>query len=202
MKRYTCVLALLFVAALAFPSTTFAEVQRFRGKVAAMEFYSTDPTGCIGTSLYVVAVENQLQEQGPRTTQGSFSLYFSQFDNCTFQTVSCGTAFGEVPDGALSTSRNLESATLNVPIQIQDCYSGAYQSGTVSLTWTGITDLSRSNNNGNYTYPGFRIHYRTHGESREASGTGTLTIGGTTTAFQDGVGYLSLVDSGTISTSH
>ena len=62
--------------------------------------------------------------------------------------------------------------------------------------------MSRSHNNGGYTYPGYRIHYRTLGESRDASGQGSLTIGDTTTAFQDGIGYLNLVNNGTITTSH
>jgi hypothetical protein len=206
MKRFTCVLTLLaaVLAVLVLPSTALAaDVYHFRGKTAAMEFYSLDPTGCITTSVTVFATESRYQNPPGSPTSGSVgdvSIY--QWNSCTYEDLICATGTFALPDGAFNMAGNLASASLNATGEAYDYCSGTTRPITVAVTWTGDGEVIRGNSHSSYHYPGSHVSYRSSGQTSDATGGGSLTLGGAPLPLENGFGYLSNATTGTIYNNH
>jgi hypothetical protein len=202
MKRYTCVLTLIAaaLAALVLPSTALAvENYHFRGKTAWGNSYSIDATGCISTSVYFFATEDRFQDPpGPPADSAAASIGIFQWNECTYETLTCLYASVALPNDAFSLANNLASATLNTTLQAYNCSTGDTQPVSVAITWTGEGDVFRGNSHSSYHYPGYRVSYRSNGQSRSATPSGSVTFGGTTLALENGFGYLSIANSGEV----
>jgi hypothetical protein len=202
MKRSTCILPLLaaVLAVLVLPSTAFAaDVYHFRGKTASMEFYSVDPTGCITTSVTVFGTESRYQNPPGGSTNyavGDVSIY--QFNSCTWEDLICASGSFALPNGAFDIAGNLASASLSATADAYDYCNDTYQPITVAVTWTGVGEIGRGNTRSTYHYPGYHASYRQNGQSRDATGSGSLTVGSTSLPLENGLGYLSNVASGTV----
>jgi len=208
MKRYTCVFSLLaaLLTTLALPSTALAETSHFRGKTAGGDFYSFDEASCISTSIYTFATESRSQVSGGGSTDGtSASISIYQWNDCTYEEVTCLYGSISPSNSEFNMAGNLASATLNATFQTYDCLTGATQPVSAAITWTGEGDISRGHSNSSYSYGGYRTSYRSNGQSRYATLGGSVTFGGTTLNLGNAYysyGYLSNANGGTIYSNH
>ncbi|HKH43820.1 MAG TPA: hypothetical protein VKM72_04065 [Thermoanaerobaculia bacterium] len=209
MKRYTCVFALLaaLLATLALPSAALAETSHFRGKTAYGDFYSFDPTGCISTSVYIFATESRSQvSPGGGSADGtaaSISIY--QYNDCTYEEVACLYGSISPSNSEFNIAGNLASATLNATFEAYNCLTGAAQPVSAAMTWTGEGDVSRGSYHNSYSFGGYRYSYRSSGQSRFATLSGSVTFGGTTLNLENdyySYGALSVSSGGTIYNNH
>jgi len=196
MKRYTCVLTLLAIVltSLALPAIAgAAESYRFRGKTAYANLDTIDPTGCIVSSLNVFASEERFQD-APGAPTASAAAYVSifQWNNCTFQTVTCTYGSVPLPDGAFDMKGNIASATLTTTIAGYDCFSGDPRSVSIAVHWSGEGDVFHANSHSSYHSPGYLISFRSNGQRRDALPSGSVTFDGTTLSFENGNTYGSL----------
>lgn len=203
MKSYLRSLTLLAaILALALPSTTFAETFHFKGQTASVEFYSYDPISCITTSVYVFATESRYHTPpGSPTDSGWASFNYGRWNPCTGEILACADGYFTPPDDALQVSGHLASGTFNAGFEAYDCYTGAAQPASVSITMVGEGDVIRGTSHNSYSSPGYRVRYRSNGQLRYVLGTGSLTLGGSEIPLENGYGDLSQVNSGTISHS-
>lgn len=209
MKRYTCVFTLLAAVLSSFvlPSTVRAETSHFRGKTAYGDFYSADPTGCISTSVYTFATESrsQVSAGGGSTSGTSASISIYQYNGCTDEELSCLYGSFSPSSSEFDMAGNLASATLNATFEVFDCLTGATQPLSVAITWTSAGDVARGTSHYSYSYGGDRYSYRSSGQSRYATLSGSVTFGGTTLSLENGYysyGSLSISNGGTIFTNH
>lgn len=199
MKKSACVVMLCAaVLALSLPSAALAaDVSHFRGKSAVTDFYSFDPNTCITVSGYIFASENRYQDPpGPATPTASASVSFYQWNECTYETLACVSGSVTLPDG-FQVNGNLGSATLNTTIAGYDCLTGEPASVSVAVTWTGDGEATQNRYHSQYSYPGYRAMYRFNGQTRNATVSGSVTFGGTTSALENSYGYLAVANSGT-----
>jgi hypothetical protein len=209
MKRYTCVFALLaaVLTTLALPSTVLAETSHFRGKTANGDFYSFDPASCISTSVYTFATESRSQvSPGGGSTDGtSASISIYQYNDCTYEEVTCLYGAISPSSSEFNMAGNLASATLNATFEAYNCLTGATQPVSVAITWTGEGDVSRGNYHSSYSFGGYRSSYRSSGQFRYATLSGSVTFGGTTLNLENdyySYGSLSVSSGGTVYNNH
>lgn len=209
MNRSTCVYVLLtaVLASIILPSSALAETSHFRGKTAFGDFYTTDPTGCISTSVYTFATESRSQVSGGGGSAGvaaaSISIY--QYNGCTDEELACLSGSITPSNSELSMAGNLASATLNATFEAFDCYTGASQPVSAAITWTGQGDIYRGNSHNSYDYGSYRYSYRSSGQSRYAPMSGSVSLGGTTLDLTNtyySYGSLSISSGGTIYVNH
>lgn len=203
MKRSTCALRLLaaVLAVLVLPSMALAatDVYHFRGKTAVMEFFETDPTGCIYTSVTVFATESRYHSApGSPTSSAWADVSIYQWNSCTYEDLICAYGSSALPSGAFTMANNLSSATVNATVETYDYCSGISQPASFAVTWTGDGQIVRGKSNSSYHYPGYHTSYRSNGSSSDATGSGSMTVGGTTVPLENGLGYLSSASNGSI----
>ena len=204
MKRFTCVLTLLVLAVLVLPATAqAAEISFFRGKTASVEFYATDPTGCFVTSVTVFASDNRyFSPPAPLETEAWADVTIHLFNSCTWEQLTCGAGSFALPAGAFNVAGLLTSATLNATGEVHDGCTGTDRPITVALTWTGEGDLSRGRSRSSSHSPGNHVWYRQSGQQRDATITGSMTLDGTPLSLDNGNGYLTKTNNGTITRSN
>jgi hypothetical protein len=200
MKRFTCALTLLALAVLVPPSAVqAAEVSFFRGKTASVEFYSTDPAGCLVTSVTAFANESgSFSPPAPQEADAWADVSVYVFDRCTGEQKVCGMATFDLPDGAFNVAGLLASATLTVAGGFHDFCAGAERSINVVLTWNGEGDLSSFRANSSLSSPGYHVSYRQKGQEREATVTGSVTVDGIPLSLDNGNAYLAKTSNGTV----
>lgn len=203
MKRSTCALLAAILAVLVLHSTAqAAEVSFFRGKTAVVEFYSTDPTGCIVTSVTVFANESRsFSPQAPLENNAWADVTIHLFNSCTWEQMACGTGSFELPDGAFNLTGHLASATLSATGEVHDSCTGTDRPITLALTWTGEGEVARGRSHSSTHSPGYHVLYRHSGQQRDATVVGSMTLEGTPLSLGNGIGYLSKVSNGTITRS-
>ena len=202
MKRFTCALTLLAagLAVLVLPSTAqAAEISFFRGKTATVEFYSTDPAGCFVTSVTVFASENRhFSPPAPQETNAGADVTIHLFNSCTGEQMACGAGSFALPDGAFYFTGLLASATLNATGEIHDSCTGTDRPITVALTWTGEGEVVWGRSHSSTHSFGHHALYRQSGQHREATIDGSMTLEGTPLSLDNGNGYLTKTNNGTI----
>jgi hypothetical protein len=142
VKRNLILTTLVLVAGsfLNSPAKIGAEepVQVLRNSASAA-FTSLDSTGCVVTELFIVGMEERLQ-QPPENGDWSASaeLFLSRRDTCTGQDVMRASESG---DGEIAfTVDGLASATLRGTVPIFDFLTGSGFTLAVDLSWTGTGD--------------------------------------------------------------
>jgi len=205
MKSFTCALTLLaaVLAVLVLPATAQAvEISFFRGKTADVEFYSTDPTGCMVTSVVVTAMENRyFSPPAPLETNASADVNIGLYNICTSELTFCGDGSFDLPDGAFKLTGLLASATLNLTGVIHDGCFGTNRPFTLALTWTGEGEVFRGRSHSSTHSPGHHVSYRQSGQSRDATVAGRITLDGTPLPLDTHSGALSKASNGTITRS-
>jgi hypothetical protein len=206
MKRFTCALTLLaaVLALLVLPSTAqAAEISFFRGKTAVVEFYSTDPTGCLVTSVTVFAYENRyFSPPAPHDNNAGADVTIHLFNTCTWEQMACGAGSFDLPDGAFNFNGFLASATLNATGKVHDFCTGTDRPITVALTWTGEGEIVSGRSHSSTHSPGYHVSYRQSGQQRDATVAGSMTLEGTPLSLGTGLGYFTKTNNGTITRSH
>lgn len=179
--RPTLVAAALTVGAL-IPAFAGAEIFRYRssGDSATASFSTGDATGCVWTYVDVYVNENQVRvEAGPSEPATYVNLSLFGFDLCQGTYIYDLYANAIVPDSAFRISGNLQSASLQTTVEAYNWMTGAVESMTLDLTWTGEGDVHRGHNNNHSSYPGVRYMSRSNGSYRVAVPSGSVTFQGT-----------------------
>jgi hypothetical protein len=207
MKRFTCALMSLcpLLAVLVLPSTAQAavEVSSFRGKTAAVEFYSTDPSGCMVTDVTVFANEDRsFSPPDPREHLTSADVTVHLFNICTLEEKACGEGSLDLPAGAFHFTPLLTSATVTAGGDLHDSCTGITRSVTLAVTWTGEGELAWSRSHSITHSPGQQVWYRQSGQLRDATAVGSMTLDGAPLSLGTGIGYLTKASNGTITRFH
>lgn len=182
MKRFTYALTVLAASlALATPSAAAPEKTQFRGSTATADVYQFDEASCISTAAYIFVTESRYKYSSASSTESAYaSVSLSQYNDCTSTEPVCVYGSVELPNGAFDIHGNLQSATLNTTINGYDCYTGEPAAIAVNLTWTGDGDVFNGRSNSSYSYPGYRFSYRSQGQNRYATVSGSVSSGGVT----------------------
>ena len=161
-------------------SPTFA-VEQFRvqtkGTNAGAGFTSTDPSGCIETSVFVFASEGSIKggPGAPSSTGPGVFVTVSQFDNCS-GTGAFLSGGGEAT--LFEVNRTLTEARLQATITAIDEISGAEVPIEVDLTWTGTGDLLRQMGHNKSQLPGIVVIQSFKNVVREATASGSVLVDG------------------------
>jgi hypothetical protein len=150
---------------------------------------STDPSGCISTSVSVYLEDFVEGSSGPGNPQSRTFLSVYRFNECTHTVLIDAGGFASLADSNFQFSRNLDSATLNATVHVQDFVSNSSFDVLVDLTWTGTSSLQHNN-----------IHYKVGGPDcysiwqettafRDADISGTVSAGETDFAAGTSVNY-------------
>lgn len=202
MKRFTCALTLLaaVLTVLVLPSKAQgAETISFRGTTAVVEFYSTDPTGCIITSVTAFANESRgAITPAPQETNAWVDVTIYLFNICTWEQMACGAGSLDLADGAFNLAGHLASATLSATGEVYDSCTGTDRPVTVALTWTGEGDIVSGRSHFSTHAPSYHVSYRQRGQYRDATAVGSMTLDGLPLSLGTGLGYLTKTSSGTI----
>jgi hypothetical protein len=178
--RLTCVVAGLAASALV-PSSTSAVIDQYRaqGGIATSSFLDIDSTGCIWTYADVSVTEGRIGN-GPRQDPSSTWLvvFIYQSDVCLGHYLSENElyAYTPIPADAFRLHGALQSASLQVTVDVENRWTATTQPVTIDLTWTGNGDILRGQSNSQSTFPGGRYLWRSNGSSRTATPSGSITL--------------------------
>lgn len=177
--RLPALLALAFSAILAVPvAAAETEVIRFTDSFAIAGFRSTDPTGCIRTTVLLTAGDDVDQEApGAPTTSSGASLRITRFDSCT-STVITGSGF--VSDVEFDSNPSAMEATLTatIPVTFTGPEGTFVEDVAVDMTWTAAGDVDREFNPNHFVFDGFILNAQFRLVTREAVATGTVLLDG------------------------
>ena len=151
----------------------------FKGKSAVAQFSSFDPSGCIGTDVYLFGSEavSKSGPGSPRTPIAQSYVYISRYDYCTGTLLLSADGTAWAPDAGFSIDRRLRFAAVETSIPMYDYVSGASFQVDVSVTWTALGALTRQNSHDHFQSPGCRITTRRIGTSRFAEASAYVSDG-------------------------
>ncbi|MDZ8189314.1 MAG: hypothetical protein RMX96_31315 [Nostoc sp. ChiSLP02] len=196
MKTATAIATTLAVLSLtAAPTLAAAYKYQVKGENAYASFYQSDE--CSYTDVYISAFNN-LEKSAPGSPTSLKGLYlsYSTYNYCN-GTYSYGDGFSD--SATVTISNSLQSASVTGSVVLYDYYSGTSQTANVNLSWTGTGNNYRSNSVSHYRGPGYLSNYRSKSTSRDATATGSITIGGTNViAGLSSYAYLSTSNSGSL----
>jgi hypothetical protein len=159
----------------------FHELIRYANAV----FFGTDPAGCVSTVVEVFASKGPLTgdlASRPRIT--SFALVdVTQFDTCTNTQVR--RVITEVFQGVEFHAADLNRATLELTFTGVDEVSGAEVTVTLSATWIGFGERSRSRLRFRDKTPEILRIEGENGAVREATTSATVAVGGESIALEE-----------------
>ena len=164
------------------PGRPSLAVERLRvqtkGTSARAGFSTTDPTGCVQTSVFVAGAEGSVKAEpgAPTPTGAAAFLDLEQFDFCT------GTGlvvFGDFTEGvSFEANSTLTRARLQGTLHGRDDITGEAVDVTVDLTWTGTGKLIRQSSRERFQLPGILVFQSSRHVLREATASGAVSVGG------------------------
>jgi hypothetical protein len=183
--RYVTAASAIVVAAFALaisanPAHAASDTFHFsvKGQLAEAYFSSSDPSGCVITSVAVFTDDNRYNSGpgGPETLP-LLTVQLSKFDQCT------GTllleANGQTVPEELQTDKQLTAATLDTTIKLFDYVSETPVSVSANIAWTGTGATVTQRSHTQYAAPGFKMDSRLSGTFRDATAIGTVSDGTT-----------------------
>jgi len=180
IMKFLAAFALLLAMVSQPGAVSAADVFRFTHQAVDGTFVHVDPSGCMYTSVDLVAVE-QVAKTPPDPAQLSSWIFVHVFqaDFCT-NTV-FHTAITTVPLSAseLELSGNLHFATLPTTVSLVDYETGEPFDVALDLTWTATNPRRHLNTPGHYNEGGCHINVRYNTAYRIADVSGTVSVGGT-----------------------
>ncbi len=162
------------------PAAAGAEIShfQFRGRSAYAGFTDTDSMSCISTSVSVSLYENRFQQMpGPPQPEAALEIYFSQYDYCQNAYLFSGGGWAPLPAQAFDISQSLQSASVTATIDVFDGISGAQNSVTIDLDWTGVGETFHGISRNQTITPHYKHISRSSGSNREAQVSGTILLG-------------------------
>lgn len=203
MRRLLFVVCAAFaMLAAAAPVHAGAEVShsRLKGLSAFAFFSSTDPSGCISTSVVVAANDNEVSS-GPGRPEGesTASVNLSRVDQCTGTLLLAANGDVALAPDDFQIDKQLDGAMLNSTVELSESMSGSPLTVELNLTWTGQGPTTTNKQRVQVKMPGFLVNSRIFGASRDATATGTVSDG-TTNFTPEPATFASLVSakSGTL----
>lgn len=163
-----------------------ADVFHFRGQAVDATFVNIDPSGCIYTSVDLVAAE-QIPQAPPGAPQPSAWIYahYFQADFCTNTVFHSASASVPLSESELDFTGKLHLATLHTTVSMFDYVTNAPLDITLDLTWTANSSRLFDNAHGHYNFEGCHLVYRSDVAHRFADVSGTVSDG--TTDFGRGL---------------
>lgn len=144
-------------------------------------FISTDGTGCVESVFDIFGADERVNDEQPGAplTTGFALVVVGQFDQCTGTDL--GQIVGEIRSDAVvfESTGNLKTATLQATIPALDS-TGAEVEVTVTVTWTGFGPIFPEVNKVRTKTPDLLQIFRSKATIREATTSGTASIGGET----------------------
>jgi hypothetical protein len=187
-----------------------------KGSTVQVSFQQTDNTGCVVTSIGVMASESVSRSSTTGMTSFGPYLWVSEFqyalptdaagDPCSSPS-SLLSVWGQTPDATYTGDPGLGSAHVSGTLTL----SGAdYVTGNnvtlsdvpVDLIWKAVGPSSRIMDASHWHSPDFILSMHYNAATRTALASGILTIEGTNYASGATVGSLSEVDSGQLDIVH
>jgi hypothetical protein len=178
----------------------FHELIRYADAV----FFGTDPSGCVSTVVEVFASKGPLTgdlASRPRIT--SFAIVdVSQFDICTNTEVR--HVLTEIPQGVELHVADLNRATLELTFTGVDDVSGAEVTVTLSATWIGFGERSRSRLRFREKTPELIRIAGENGAERQATTSAILAVDGESIELEEPgtPGLLGWVNRGSLTVEH
>jgi hypothetical protein len=151
-----------------------------QGSLGATAFFSSvDESGCISTSVFVVAnddTERVLPAPGTRGAQ--VALVISQVDLCRVAPILTGNGVSD--DAVIVVSPNLRDATVNAVVPVLNLANGQLVDVFVDLTFVGTSIMVADNGvELNPNIPGYFINTTFNQTFRNATAIGSvMTIDG------------------------
>ncbi len=140
---------------------------------------TTDPSGCISTSVSVYVEDFVEGSSGPGNPKSRAILRIYRFDECTHTVLMDAGGFASLADPNFQVSTNLDSATLNATVHVQDFVSNSSFDVLVDLTWTGTSSLHHDNTQYQVGGPGCHYISQEITAFRDADVAGTVSAGET-----------------------
>jgi hypothetical protein len=152
----------------------------FQGQTANAFFSSTDPGGCVVTSVFVLANDGRTKTGpgGPLAESFAF-VAVSQFNQCTETQLLNAEGSAVLAADDFQMDSRLTAATLDTSIELFDFVSGTSFPVDVNLAWTGSGDTLTQRSHFQINAPGLKVNERFSGTLRGATATGTVTAGTT-----------------------
>ena len=173
------VLVLALSSLAAAPAASAAEVFHFTDQFVTAGFRSTDATGCVTTTVFVVAGRDVDHEPpgAPTRTSGA-SLRITQLDRCAGTFITCS---GSASGVEFVTNPAVREATLTgtIPLQCSTPTGITVTDAFVDLTFAGTGEAERDVNNVHFDFGDLIVNAQFRGATREAVATGTVLVDGT-----------------------
>ena len=179
MKRYVCLIGLAAILVLGLvPVAVHAETvtYNFRGHAASAEFETTE--GCISTVTNIFVYEHQFHFPPGPAPEGSpgIEVFIYRYNICgEISYLSSASARVDLQQGAFSPSAELQGATLNATVEVEDDTGNRFPVA-IDLTWSGVGEVSRTINHENAGSLGTRGIWRSKGCIRDATATGSVVL--------------------------
>jgi hypothetical protein len=160
-------------------SASPTEVFRFVDQFAVAGFRSTDPTGCVESTVLLSAGPDIDHEPpgAPTRTSGAF-LRITQFDRCT-STFVFGSGFVSGVDYQSNPSVHEARLLATLPVRFSTPTGPMLVDVPVNMTWTGTGEVERFRNPIHFQFPDLIVNAQFFGKTREAVATGTVLVSGT-----------------------
>jgi len=152
-----------------------ADVMGHENLIVFGGFVTTDPTGCITTSVHLSGQEDTTRAPGePPRSSSTFDISSSTFDSCTS---AFSSLVGQSSTIEITTVGNLGIVTVTGTIDLCDRLS-VCRPFEVNLTWRATIDPLRSiAMQHDFCGQGCTNHNRVRAVIQPAEGTGTITDG-------------------------
>ena len=159
---------------------------QYKGNTAEADFNEISPDGCIQTSFHLTVSEDvTTTPPDPRVSGKTAFAYLNQYDACNNVYVLALTGFASTVD---FQATRVTQATLDATVEADDG-NGNIIPMVVQLSWQGIGGTATSIQDDFFRSPAEVMHSKFTSISRQATVTGSITVG--TTVFTlpgDGAG--------------
>jgi hypothetical protein len=152
----------------------------FNGHFADATFFSTDPSGCVSTEVFLLVTDGRSRTGTGQPEVASTALIIvSQADLCTQTELIAADGTAVLAPGQFQIDSLLTAASLTATIEVFDFVSGASFPVEVNVSWTGGSGLTSARTHTRETFPGFKLNLREDRTFRHATATGTVSDGTT-----------------------
>jgi hypothetical protein len=157
-----------------------ADVFHFTGQAVDGTFVNVDLSGCMYTSVDLVADE-QIAQTPPDAAQpsGWISVHVFQADFCTNTVFHTAIVTVPLSESELELTGNLHLATLHTTVSLVDYVSKEPFDVAIDLTWTATNPRRHENTPGHYNFGGCHLNYHYNTAYRIAEVSGTVSVGTT-----------------------
>ena len=149
------------------------------GRGATALFSALDSTGCISSTVLVIANDNSDQTRPDAPVRAAqVAVVVSQVDLCAVIPLLTGN--GVTTDAAILVAPNLESASVNAVVPVLNLANGTMVDVSVDVTFYGTSPIQAdAGEELDVTVPGYRINTTFHQTFRQAAALGEIaTVGG------------------------